>query len=70
MDVGTFPGFYLFPSEFLSVRVIPSSREAGTQRVVVRFTPAVRPSSRATHTVLTPCRAGGNCEVGEVPLAL
>jgi hypothetical protein len=29
MDVGTFPGFYLFPSEFLSVRVIPSSREAG-----------------------------------------
>merc|ERR1719420_354049 len=42
MDVGTFTGFYLYPSEFKSVRVIPSSREAGPQSVVVRFTPAIR----------------------------
>merc|ERR1719420_2004637 len=42
MDVGTFRGFYLYPSEFNSVRVIPSSRESGPQSVVVRFTPAIR----------------------------
>merc|ERR1719409_2437187 len=42
MDVGTFRGFYLYPSDFNSVRVIPSSRESGPQSVVVRFTPAIR----------------------------
>ena len=42
MDVGTFTGFYLYPSEFESVRVIPSSRVAGPQSVIVRFTPAIR----------------------------